>query len=821
MKMQHKGNAVRVSGAQTGPQNISIRATAEMFSLLSNALYSDKIRAIIRELSCNAWDSHAMAGKTEVPFEIHLPTDFEPTFSIKDFGTGLNPAAEYVYEIEMIETPYGKQFGEKRIGKKQPQQELKKGQIVKIIDEVVDLYCTYGNSNKGDSNETIGYFGVGSKSPFCYCEGFTIINRYDGVTTIYSAFINEEGKPQVNSMDSTATPDAVNGLEVTFPVKKNDIWEFENKAKMALEFFVPRPILNIDLDIPIPTYTIRTETWGMRSGGSGNTGLRAIQGKVQYTVGNIDISKLTEKQQSITSLPLDIFFPIGQLAVAASRETLQLDETTVANILAMLDNIYNSMLEEVQKKVDSCKEPWQARVLIYELSHAPGIGKLVNDAHNNGQFCKNYKNFTLADKHPVINQLDAKSVHVAEFSHNYRGSQYAKKEHTFCRGDKRLEMFHEVQTNVHTREDFDVAFPVQPNVLMVINDVKIGAEKYIHYFLQEAADNEEVISETGERTQSKVKTVFLFSRANKDVEVIAAVREAEDMMVKLGNPPCIRLSELKTRYAHILDARKAPTALAPARDILVLVDKVVSSTGAGSYSVKGWTKAWVRSDTQPAGRKFYIPVENLAATEDEFDTETGGHDLTEFVQNVKKSGKFAGITAKTPIYGLKKEHKLRAKKQEWVSFVPYVMGQIKKVMTPAQAKELSILYHDWDSGSEFDETLERIAIDKPLAADSPFQTFCEELAIAQKADDDDELKALVEVLQLAEERGKYTPANMIDYNEEWEKVSILYPMLSLISRNYSYDRSIEKENILLDYLRTMDASRKASSQSATAAVAGN
>ena len=43
-----------------------IRNSAKAFNILSSGLYANKIRAIIRELSCNAVDSHVAAGKSGV-----------------------------------------------------------------------------------------------------------------------------------------------------------------------------------------------------------------------------------------------------------------------------------------------------------------------------------------------------------------------------------------------------------------------------------------------------------------------------------------------------------------------------------------------------------------------------------------------------------------------------------------------------------------------------------------------------------------------------------------------------------------------------------
>ena len=67
-----------------------IRNSAKAFNILSSGLYANKVRAIIRELSCNAVDSHVAAGKHNTTFDVHLPNSIEPYFSIRDYGTGLS-----------------------------------------------------------------------------------------------------------------------------------------------------------------------------------------------------------------------------------------------------------------------------------------------------------------------------------------------------------------------------------------------------------------------------------------------------------------------------------------------------------------------------------------------------------------------------------------------------------------------------------------------------------------------------------------------------------------------------------------------------------
>lgn len=135
MKLTHdKDNIATINNTRGNISSFKMKRSAKAFSILSSGIYANKIRAIIRELSCNAYDSHVEAGKKDVPFEVHLPTHFEPYFYVRDYGTGLTH------------------------------------------QQVFDVYTTYFESTKTDSNDYIGALGLGSKSPFSYTENFTNAN---------------------------------------------------------------------------------------------------------------------------------------------------------------------------------------------------------------------------------------------------------------------------------------------------------------------------------------------------------------------------------------------------------------------------------------------------------------------------------------------------------------------------------------------------------------------------------------------------------------------------------------------------------------------
>ena len=179
-----------------------IRNSAKAFSILSSGLYSNKIRAIIRELSCNAVDSHIAAGNASTPYDIHLPNTLEPWFSIRDYGLGLTH------------------------------------------DQVINLYTTYFESTKTDSNEFIGALGLGSKSPFSYIDNFTVTAIKDGRKGIYTAFINEHGIPSIALMMEEETTDP-NGVEVRFAVdQRYDFDKFRSEARFVYEYFSLRPVVS-------------------------------------------------------------------------------------------------------------------------------------------------------------------------------------------------------------------------------------------------------------------------------------------------------------------------------------------------------------------------------------------------------------------------------------------------------------------------------------------------------------------------------------------------------------------------------------------------
>ena len=165
-----------------------VKADEKLFMLLSDSIYADKIAACIRELSCNAYDAH-VESQVKEPFIVHLPTEGEPEFFVRDFGAGLTK-------------------------------------------DQMSMYTTYGDSTKTGSNAYVGAFGIGAKSPFAYTNMFSVSSFQNGKVRHYSMAI-DTGLPKMTFLGEFDTEEA-SGLKVSFAVNNADIYQFQTKAAEIL-----------------------------------------------------------------------------------------------------------------------------------------------------------------------------------------------------------------------------------------------------------------------------------------------------------------------------------------------------------------------------------------------------------------------------------------------------------------------------------------------------------------------------------------------------------------------------------------------------------
>ncbi len=330
-----------------------IRNSAKAFSILSSGLYANKIKAIIRELSCNAVDSHVAAGKADTPFDVHLPNQLEPWFAIRDYGTGLNH------------------------------------------EQVTNIYTTYFDSTKTSSNDFIGALGLGSKSPFSYTDNFSITAIKDGKKGIYTAFINEQGVPSIALMMEENT-DEPNGVEVKFSV--NDPWDFQKfvyEAQSVYRYFALKPVVNNSFKFEEVQYDVKDIAPGVHSLKNGDRQSVAVMGNIAYPI-DLPNSESMGALSELLWCNLELHFEIGELDFQASREGLSYIPQTINAIKAKLLQVVDKLTVRLAEEADKIDNLWErAEFLMKKSQHrlwTSAVIKYISDTQipllscNNGKY---------------------------------------------------------------------------------------------------------------------------------------------------------------------------------------------------------------------------------------------------------------------------------------------------------------------------------------------------------------------------------------------------------------------------------------------------
>lgn len=329
MLIPDQGNLVIKSGTKSTSE-YTIKASSKAFDILSSGLYSDKIKAVIRELSTNAFDAHVDANNENTPFYVHLPTDTEPSFWIRDFGTGMPK------------------------------------------EQIESLYTTYFDSTKTSSNDFVGCLGLGSKSPFSYTDNFSVISFFNGTKYTYTCFISEHGTPSIALLEECET-EQENGLMISISVKRQDISEFHRKAKEVYRFFSCPISFNTDLQIERfdnvknsnELFVSSNSVKGLKyiakkspSNAQKGNAIFVVMGNVCYPVDTSMIvdsfpdDSIFEKRFFAEYTPTNIFIccPIGSIDVAASREGLQYKKQTCLFLVNCLEEFSDACVEIVRQQ---------------------------------------------------------------------------------------------------------------------------------------------------------------------------------------------------------------------------------------------------------------------------------------------------------------------------------------------------------------------------------------------------------------------------------------------------------------------------------------
>jgi len=574
-----------------------IRNSAKAFNILSSGLYANKIRAIVRELSCNAVDSHIAAGKQDTPFDVHLPNTLEPWFAIRDYGTGLNH------------------------------------------DQVTNIYTTYFESTKTNSNEFIGALGLGSKSPFSYTDNFTVTAVKDGVKGIYTAFINEAGVPSIALM-MTENTNEPSGVEVKFAVSERyDFDKFRQEARNVYKYFNLKPVIsgNSDFTFELVDYESKDIIPGVHSYKSGCSKSVAIMGNIAYPIEVPQADQSLGDLRNLLTCGLELHFDIGELDFQASREGLSYIPSTVDAIKRKLEALNVALAVVIKQEANAISNLWDRAVFLAKkkevrlwttavAEYAKTANLPTYDAtHKYGPRCAtfNFKVLDLAkDWNIQIKQLQQS-----------RGSKTIKNGKSSTEyGDK------DASGHYVTWQEWHI--PVDGDSHFLINDTKVGGAGRVGYHYRE----------TGCNVYSRNLWIIEKVDRNKDMDLKA-------FFAAIHTPPadrCKPVSELlqKTREAV-------------ARNVTIMK---LERRGGGGYRRSDddmvWRDAGDTSSFDPNQTYYYVPLSGFI-----MESKTGYGSGKELYEDVKSlPGLYSG-----EIYGVRKKDIADIKmRKNWVNFEDHI-----------------------------------------------------------------------------------------------------------------------------------------------------
>ena len=413
MKIVEKVNDIETSLSQS--KAFTIKASPKAFKILSSGLYSNKIRAIIRELSCNAYDAHIAANNSE-PFIVHLPSVLDENFYVQDFGTGLSE------------------------------------------EDIMSLYTTYFESNKTNSNDFVGALGLGSKSPFSYTDSFIVESRFENKKTTYLVYINEEDLPSISKLEEINT-DEHSGLTVKFSIKPEDISTFKEEALEVLSVFEKQPKLigaNGNLQLYDPIEFNDKDYFIGSVYGYNESRIYAYMGNILYPIQLDKLELDSDVDDFVNHHRIIIKFNIGELDITPSREQLSYIKSTVKTLKDKVIQVVNYIIEGVVEKVNSSKDMLELIRNFDNLSC--DIQKIVYDKIDKTRL--DYIKLFADDNKKAFN-TDCDRINVDNIEIN--GLRYFKISHTLRRPKSKLPYLHKCSMDLNNLIKNDYRFYISFN----------------------------------------------------------------------------------------------------------------------------------------------------------------------------------------------------------------------------------------------------------------------------------------------------------------------------------------------------------------------
>ena len=362
------------TGGEGCEESFAIGNLGFILSTLRDKMYSNPVKTICREISCNARDAHREVGTPELPIEIHLPYRFDSNFKIKDFGPGISPS------------------------------------------RMSNVFIRYGNSTKNDSNTETGGFGLGAKTPFAYSDQFSIVTIVPEVWGAYNcsecgeefvqsdiisvgcpecqteltykrcpvhakrnyiAYIDASQEGRMRCVGHAEVVDEPCGTEIIIYVHEDDWYRFSQDIVEVTTWWDVHPNFTGNKNVPeypedVKNPYLEGDGWCMPRLDSARETSLAIVDRVAYPIDNYSVKTGRSDLEAMLWHGVNLYFDVGDLELARNREQLQYNNTTNAKIQERLGELSAALAGVLGEKLAACASLREAMWLYGEFKEHLG-----------------------------------------------------------------------------------------------------------------------------------------------------------------------------------------------------------------------------------------------------------------------------------------------------------------------------------------------------------------------------------------------------------------------------------------------------------------
>lgn len=351
----------------------------KLIQVVVRSLYSNPTLATLVELGQNCHDEHLRCGKSDVPFEVTLPTVFEPTLKVRDFGRGI------------------------------PHEYMMRG------------YTHIFESTKDNDSDMSGGYGVGRCVVLSLSSTYTIVTFIQGKKRTYSIFESEKGIELVHL--STEDTNERDGTLVTAPVSQNDVSAFRDAVMRAYRYYKTQPIIKgagADFKLDKPDYVIQGTNWAIEND---TTTPKAICGIYQYDITPENMGRLSDAHNNLLhGGGLVLRFGPSDLDVQANRQGLHYNDRTRTAIVNALKVVEKEASTIINKEFDACPSYYAAKVKWAEFYASNAMRKISNIAKSIGNIT--WRNVPIGSDRVEMKDIQGITATGYYWAYNHRGGGY-------------------------------------------------------------------------------------------------------------------------------------------------------------------------------------------------------------------------------------------------------------------------------------------------------------------------------------------------------------------------------------------------------------